>query len=355
VIVLFFTVYCAAGLVGGGKLFETAFGQDYQLGILVTAVMVLAYTVFGGFLAVSLTDFVQGVIMIVALVLMPIVVIAGDGGAGQTLATLRAVDPGLLDLTRGATLLGIVSAVTWGLGYFGQPHIIVRFMAIRSVRDIPTARAIGMIWMAISLLGAIGVGLAGRAYIVGKGLRLDDPERIFIVLSDLLFHPLITGFLFAALLAAIMSTISSQLLVSSSSLTEDCYRLFVRRDASEREAVVVGRVSVVLVALIAALIARDPDSNVLGLVANAWAGFGAAFGPMILLALTWPRMTGSGAVAGLVVGALTVILWIGLGLNRQFIGDQGLYEIVPGFLASLIAIVTVSLATRPDPIAQPAE
>ena len=348
VIVVFFTVYTAAGLVGGGKLFETAFADilpaggmsDYMMGIWITALVVLAYTMVGGFLAVSLTDFVQGCIMVVALVLMPLVVMFGPGGtAGGSIE-------GFLSLTQGLTFLGFVSAVTWGLGYFGQPHIIVRFMAISTVEKVKVARNIGLAWMGVALIGALGVGIAGRAYAQRNGIVLDDPETIFIVLSDLLFHPLITGFLFAALLAAIMSTISSQLLVSSSSLTEDFYRLFLRKHASEREAVNVGRICVALVAVAAIFIARDPNSEVLGLVSNAWAGFGAAFGPLIILALTWDRMTGAGAVAGLLTGAAVVGIWIALGWNSDFINGQGLYEIVPGFIASWLAIVLVSKATE---------
>ncbi|MEQ8411166.1 MAG: sodium/proline symporter PutP [Erythrobacter sp.] len=352
VIVVFFTVYTAAGLVGGGKLFETAFAgllpdvgmSDYMLGIVITAGIVLAYTMIGGFLAVSLTDFVQGVIMMVALVIMPLVVMFGSGGdAGGSLGDVPV--EGFLSLTEGLTFLGFISAVTWGLGYFGQPHIIVRFMAIDTVEKVKTARNVGLSWMAISLAGALGMGLAGRAYAERNGLVVDDPETIFIVLADLLFHPAITGFLFAALLAAIMSTISSQLLVSSSSLTEDFYRLFLRKNASEREAVNVGRICVALVAIAAIIIGSDPTSEVLGLVANAWAGFGAAFGPLIILALTWRGMTGAGAVAGLVSGALVAGAWIALEWNSSFLGGEGLYEIVPGFIAAWIAIVVVSKAT----------
>ena len=219
-------------------------------------------------------------------------------------------------------------------------------MALRSVKDVPAGRNYGMSWMFVCLLGTLGVGLAGRAYVERNGLVLEDPETIFILLADLLFNPLVTGFLFAALLAAIMSTISSQLLVSSSSLTEDFYRLFLRKEASEREAVNVGRVCVALVALAAIFIARDPNSEVLGLVAHAWAGFGAAFGPLILLSLTWDRMTGQGAVAGLVTGALVVAAWIGLGWDQQLPGmNGGLYEILPGFVAAALAIWLVSKAT----------
>ncbi len=343
IIVVFFSVYTASGLVGGGKLFASAFGGDYMTGVLVTLGVVLVYTVMGGFLAVSLTDFVQGCIMMLALVIMPIVILTTQGGAGvdQAVTRLEGVDPNYLSLFSGVTFLGWLSAVAWGLGYFGQPHIIVRFMAVRSVKDVPTARRIGMSWMIVSLIGAVAVGIFGRAYALRTGLDVADPETIFIILSDLLFHPLVTGFLYAALLAAIMSTVSSQLLVASSSLTEDIYRTVFKRGATERELVNVGRLAVLAVGAVAVLIASNPDSEVLGLVANAWAGFGAAFGPLIVLALTWKRMTGAGAVAGLITGAVVVILWIASGLGST------LYEIVPGFIAAWIAIVVVSLAT-PD-------
>jgi len=355
VIVVFFAVYTASGLVAGGKLFMSAFGSlidsstfsDYSIGVWLTLAIVMTYTVVGGFLAVSLTDFVQGCIMMLALVIMPAVVLFGPGGGGfgQASETLAQVDPNFLSWTSGLTFIGFLSAVTWGLGYFGQPHIIVRFMAIRSVSEVPAARNIGMTWMAISLIGAISLGVFGRAYAVRNGLDVGDSETIFIVLADLLFHPLVTGFLYAALLAAIMSTISSQLLVSSSSLTEDFYRLFLRKEATEKECVTVGRVSVLAVGIVAALIAGDPESQVLGLVSNAWAGFGAAFGPLIILSLTWPRMSGAGAVAGLVVGAVTVMVWISLGWNGSFMGGPGVYEIIPGFIAAWAAIYFVSLAT----------
>ncbi|WP_417806595.1 sodium/proline symporter PutP [Thioclava sp.] len=348
IIVVFFAVYTASGLVGGGKLFASAFGGSYMAGVILTLGIVLVYTVIGGFLAVSLTDFVQGCIMMLALVIMPIVILTtGQGdGVGAAADRLTAIDPNYLSMTHGLTFVGWLSAVAWGLGYFGQPHIIVRFMAVRSVADVPKARNIGMGWMAISLIGAISVGIFGRAYAERNGLNVADPETIFIILSNLLFNPLITGFLYAALLAAIMSTVSSQLLVSSSSLTEDFYKMVLNREASDRTLVNVGRLAVLAVGIAAIIIARNPDSKVLGLVSNAWAGFGAAFGPLILLSLTWKRMTGIGAVAGLVVGALTVIVWIALGLNKSFMGGAGVYEIIPGFIAALIAIVAVSLATR---------
>ncbi|AJY45289.1 sodium/proline symporter PutP [Martelella endophytica] len=367
VIVVFFAVYTASGLVAGGKLFNTAFPDlihigdtsAYQTGIYLTLGIVLIYTMVGGFLAVSLTDFVQGCIMMLALVVMPLVVVFRAGGLDVTAERMFSVDPNFLSMFHGLTVIGWLSAVAWGLGYFGQPHIIVRFMAVRSVADVPKARNIGMTWMIISLAGAVGVGIFGRSYVVGNNINVADPETIFIVLANTLFIPLITGFLLAALLAAIMSTISSQLLVASSSLTEDFYRLFLRRHASEREIVNVGRAFVLLVAIVAAIIAKNPDSKVLGLVSNAWAGFGAAFGPLIILSLTWRGMSGAGAVAGLVVGALTVIIWIALGWGSSFLGGPGVYEIIPGFIAAFIAIYVVSLMTPTKdefrPLTTPAE
>ncbi len=348
IVVVFFAVYTASGLVAGGKLFSTAFGGGYQTGVWLTLGVVLAYTVIGGFLAVCLTDFVQGWIMMVALIIMPVVVLyTGDGGgfaqAGQTLSGVEGFT--LSWWNEDMTLIGWLSLMAWGLGYFGQPHIIVRFMAVRSVAEVSTARNYAMSWMAISLIGAIGVGIFGRAYVERSGITLADPETIFILLAETLFPALITGFLFAALLAAIMSTVSSQLLVSSSSLAEDFYRLLVNKKASDRTIVTVGRIAVVAVGAVAALIAGDPDSEVLGLVSNAWAGFGSAFGPLMILALTWPRMTGIGAVAGLVTGALTVIVWIAMGWNSSFLGGPGVYEMIPGFLLAMLAIVVVSLAT----------
>ncbi|NBC14758.1 MAG: sodium/proline symporter PutP [Gammaproteobacteria bacterium] len=349
IIVLFFAVYTASGLVAGGKLFSSAFAGDYQVGVWLTLGIVLAYTVVGGFLAVCLTDFVQGFIMMLALIIMPAVVLyAGDGGgfvqAGQTLSSVEGFT--LSWWTPDMTVIGWLSLMAWGLGYFGQPHIIVRFMAVRSVKEVPTARNIAMAWMGISLIGAIGVGILGRAYVERNGIVLEDAETIFILLAETLFPAIITGFLFAALLAAIMSTVSSQLLVSSSSLAEDFYRLLVNKKASDKAIVTVGRIAVVAVGAVAAFIAGDPDSQVLGLVANAWAGFGAAFGPLMILSLTWSRMTGAGAVAGLVVGAVTVIVWISLGWNASFLGGPGIYEIIPGFLFAMAAIVIVSLVTE---------
>ena len=349
VIVLFFTLYTSAGVVAGGKLFESSFGAPYELGLYITAGVVVCYTMFGGFMAVSLTDFVQGCIMFVALILVPVVATLNVGGIEPVQQSIHAINPQLFDWFDGVSVIAIISAMAWGLGYFGQPHIIVRFMAIRSVSDLPVARRIGMSWMIVSLCGAMAAGLAGIAYVAKTGTPLDDPETIFILLSQLLFHPLIAGFLLAAILAAIMSTISSQLLVTSSSITGDFYQTFFNKTASQEHLVMVGRLSVALVAAIAVYLAHDRDSSILTLVSNAWAGFGAAFGPLVILSLYWRDMTQKGALAGMLTGAATVLFWIYAPIT---IGGQALssrmYEIVPGFILSGIAIVIVSrLSAKP--------
>ncbi|MFN3709321.1 MAG: sodium/proline symporter PutP [Alishewanella aestuarii] len=347
VIIVFFTLYTSSGVVGGGKLFESSFGFDYELGLFVTAGVVVIYTLIGGFLAVSLTDFVQGCLMFIALVLVPVVAIDHLGGLGEVNQIVSTINPDLLSWVGASSALAIISALSWGLGYFGQPHIIVRFMAIRSVKDIKVARRIGMSWMLVTIVGAVMTGFVGIAYVAKTEMTLQDPETIFIIFSQFLFHPLISGFLLAAILAAIMSTISSQLLVTSSSLTEDFYKTFVKRDASQAELVVIGRLSVLAVAIVAIALAFDRNSSVLQLVSNAWAGFGAAFGPLIILSLYWQRMTFAGALSGIVVGALTVLFWVYAPLTINGLPlSQWLYEIVPGVIFSTLAIVLVSLLTK---------
>ncbi|SDL63866.1 sodium/proline symporter PutP [Maricaulis salignorans] len=347
VIVVFFTLYTSAGVVAGGKLFEASFGLSYEIGLFLTAGVVVAYTLFGGFLAVSLTDFVQGCIMFVALITVPIVTYMVLGGSDPILAEINSIDPTLLQMTTGVTVLGVISSMAWGLGYFGQPHIIVRFMAIATLKEVRAARYIGMSWMLVTLIGAVATGILGLAYVTSTGAALTDPETIFILLSQVLFHPLVGGFLLAAILAAIMSTISSQLLVSSSSLTEDFYKHFVRRGASQTELVLVGRFSVLAVSLVAIALAFDRSSTILSLVSNAWAGFGAAFGPLILLSLFWRGMTRNAALAGMVTGAATVLIWIyapfEIGGMRP---SDVMYEMVPGFALSLIVTLVVGFATR---------
>ncbi|MFB1015924.1 MAG: sodium/proline symporter PutP [Alteromonadaceae bacterium] len=346
VIIIFFTLYTSSGIAAGGKLFESSFGLDYEAGLYITAGVVVMYTLFGGFLAVSLTDFVQGCIMFVALVLVPIVAINDVGGIEQINNSVESINPNLLNLFSGVSALGIMSAMAWGLGYFGQPHIIVRFMAIRSVDDLPKARRIGMTWMIVAIIGAMATGFSGIAYVAKTGIALDDPETIFIVLSQVLFSPLIAGFLLAAILAAIMSTISSQLLVTSSSLTGDFYQAFLNKEASEKKLVQIGRLSVFMVALVAIYLAYDRTNSILSLVSNAWAGFGAAFGPVVILSLHWKGMNRNGALAGVLAGAITVLIWIyaPITINGQSLSSL-MYEIVPGFIACTLAVVFVSRAT----------
>jgi len=359
VIIVFFTLYTSSGVVAGGKLFENSFNMSYEMGLYITTGVVVLYTLFGGFLAVSLTDFVQGCIMFISLLAVPIATYTMlDQPFMDTLANARydllLSSPketeihalNMMDWFAGGSTIAIISAMAWGLGYFGQPHIIVRFMSVRSVKDMPTMRRVGMSWMTLSAIGAVLTGLFGAAYMLENQMPIDDKETIFLVLSELIFHPLIAGFLLAAILAAIMSTISSQLLVCSSSLTEDFYKIYLNRSASQKELVLVGRISVILVALFAIYLAYDRDSSILDLVSNAWAGFGAAFGPLVLLSLYWKRMNLQGAISGMVVGAATVLFWIYAPIK---IDGQSLsaiiYEIVPGFILSTIAIIVVSLMT----------
>jgi solute:Na+ symporter, SSS family len=340
VIIVFFTLYTSAGLVSGGTLFESAFGLDYRWGLFLTAGVVIVYTLFGGFLAVSLTDFVQGVIMFIALVLVPVVAFTNLGGPANVMDTVSAIDPTMMDLFKGTTFIGIMSLLAWGLGYFGQPHIIVRFMAIKSVEELKPARRIAMGWMIVSIIGALAVGLVGIAYVSVNNVTLENPETVFIMFANILFNPYITGFLLAAILAAIMSTISSQLLVTSSALTEDFYKAFFRREATDKELVFVGRAAVLLVALVGIALSYTPNDTILSLVGNAWAGFGAAFGPVMILSLYWKQMNRWGALAGIIVGALTVIIWISIPGLSEF-----MYEMIPGFFLSLIAVLVVSKIT----------
>lgn len=350
VIVIFFTLYTSAGIVAGGKLFEASFGLDYRLGLFLTAGVVVAYTLFGGFLAVSLTDFVQGCIMFLALIMVPLVTYFTVTSSGDWSTAVAAAEPGFFGWwPETMTILGLVSLLSWGLGYFGQPHIIVRFMAIRSLKDVATARHIGMSWMIVTVIGAVMTGITGYAYAATQGIAVDDPETIFIILSEVLFHPLIAGFLLAAILAAIMSTISSQLLVSSSSLTEDFYKTFLRKSASQGELVLVGRVAVLVVSLVAIGLAFDRSSNILSLVGNAWAGFGAAFGPIILLSLYWKGLTRNGALAGMITGAAIVLFWIYAPVGADGATLAGaFYEMIPGFVGCLVVAIGVSVLSK-DP------
>ncbi len=342
VILVFFAIYCASGIVAGARLFESMFGLPYGQAMLWGALVTIVYTFIGGFLAVSWTDTVQASLMIFALLLVPSFAIAGVGGPAASLALIEQVDPARLAWIGAGGLVAVVSALAWGLGYFGQPHVLARFMAADDLATIPRARRIAMTWMVACLAGAVATGLAGIAWFAQHpelaGPVDANPERVFIALAEHLFNPWIAGIVLSAILAAIMSTLSAQLLVCSSALTEDFYRGFVRPKAGHRELVWFGRAMVLAVALLAIWIARDPDSRVLGLVSYAWAGFGAAFGPVVLLSVFWQRMTRNGALAGMLAGAATVLLWKQTG--------SALYEMVPGFLAGTVAVVVFSLLDK---------
>lgn len=340
VILVFFTIYCASGVVAGARLFESTFGMSYETALWAGAAATIVYTFVGGFLAVSWTDTVQAGLMFFALILTPVIVILAVGGLGDSLEVIRAKSVENLDMLKNLNVIAIVSLLGWGLGYFGQPHILARFMAADSHRSIRSARRIGITWMILCLGGAVAVGFFGIAYFQNhpdqaSGVS-ENGERIFIELTRILFNPWIAGILLSAILAAVMSTLSCQLLVCSSALTEDLYKNFLRKNATQRELVWVGRLMVLLVAVIAIALASDPNNRVLGLVSYAWAGFGAAFGPVVLLSLIWKRMTRNGALAGMIVGAATVLIW------KQY-AWFGLYEIIPGFLFACIAIVVFSL------------
>ena len=336
VILLFFTFYTASGLVGGAILFENSFGLDYSVALVAGTIIIVCYTFIGGFLAVVWTDAIQAILMLLALVIAPIAVITIGGGASAVIDRMQLVNPESTSLFSQLSFVSFISLIAWGLGYFGQPHILSRFMAVENPAKLVSARRIAMSWMSIVLLGSIATGLAGIAYFADA--PLDNPETVFIVLSQSLFNPWVAGIITAAILSAIMSTIDSQLLVSSSVISEDFYRAFVRPKASEKELLLVSRAAVILIAVLALIIASDRQSGVLDLVSYAWAGFGAAFGPVILFSLFWRKMTSLSAIIGMLLGAITVVVWSNL--NG---GLFDLYEIVPGFALASLAIVVVSL------------
>lgn len=351
VITVFFTFYVSSGMVAGGAFFESSFGMDYHLGMVIIAATTVLYTLVGGFLAVSWTDVVQGIMMLIALILVPVVGIIHVGGFSNLMSEVNRIDPTIFSLTHGegvlsgAAILGIASALAWGLGYFGQPHIIVRFMALRSTAEAKQGRRIGIGWMLLSVIGAGMTAIVGIAVYQHDEGKLANSEGVFISLGQLLFHPFIAGFMLAAILAAIMSTISSQLLVTSSALVEDIYRAYTKRELNGADGVLAGRIAVGVIALIAALLAWPRSDSILGLVAFAWAGFGASFGPIVILSLYWRKLTSAGAIAGMVTGAVVVGIW-----GNISGGIFDLYEIVPGFLLNLIVAAVVSRATwKPNP------
>jgi len=346
-ILVFFVFYTSSGFVAAGRLFESLFGLPYVEAMFWGSIVMLTYTFLGGFLAVSWSDVLQGTLMFVALVMVAVLGVALAGGFTTTFERLETLDATLLDpfIADGGEALGVIgilSLLGWGLGYAGQPHILARFMAAKSVAHIALARRVAMTWVVIVMVAAVLVGLTGRL-VLPQPLAGADAEKVFIVMSTTFLHPALAGLCLAGIMAAVMSTASAQLLVASSAFTQDFYGSLFRPRASTSELLWAGRLSVLAIALLALVIALNPDSTVLDLVAWAWAGFGAAFGPAIILSLYDSKTTRNGVLAGILVGGLTVILWKqGVHLGGWF----ALYELVPGFLLSTLSILVVSRLDR---------
>jgi sodium/proline symporter len=346
-VLFFFALYTSSGFVAAGKLFEALFAMPYFWAMLAGAGSIVVYTFFGGFLAISWADVMQGSLMFFALVIVAAMGLHQVGGMEGLTNTLNTVNAELLDPftnSSGAALgwVGTLSLAGWGLGYFGQPHILARFMAIRDSQDMGAARRIAMVWQTTVLVAALVIGLVGLG-VLDRQLTGADAEKVFIFMSVEFFPPVIAGICLSAILAAVMSTASAQLLVSSSAFAEDFYKGLFRKDASRGELLWIGRFAVLGVALVALWLARDPDSRVLELVAWAWAGFGAVFGPTMILSLYWPAMNRAGALAGVVVGGLTTIAWP---MFRGTAPIFELYELVPGFVLSTLAIVVATQLSR---------
>lgn len=339
-IILFFIIYTSSGFVAAGKLFNTIFGIPYLHALLLGAFVVVFYTFLGGFSAVALTDFIQGTMMFFTVIYVPVAATIALGGPMPTLDILSKEGSDFFSFFPDSTgmsalLVMIVSSLGWGLGYFGQPHILVKFMAIGDPKELKKSTRIAMTWVLLSLSFAIAIGVVGKAYLTTP-LENANAERVFILMAESLSAPFITGIIWSAILAAIMSTSSSQLLVTSSAVSRDLFQAFLKKDASEKTLIRVSRLSVLLVSAIAVYLGSDPNSYIFSIVSYAWAGFGACFGATVLLSLYWKRMTLKGAYAGVIVGGLTVLIW------KQF-EWFGLYELVPGFFLSIAAIVIVSL------------
>ena len=362
-IVIFFLVYCASALAAGGQLFQSIFGIDYKIALTIGAIVILVYTFLGGFLAVCVTDFIQGMLMLVALLAVPIIALLLMGQDGVTISaglaanTLPSTTGDFLNIMKykdgNNNFINIISGLGWGLGYFGMPHILVRFMAVKNEKELNKSKAVAIVWVALSLFFACFIGVLGRAYLNPDALVESGSEQVFIEMIKKVFMedikaPFVAGLFLCGILAAIMSTADSQLLVSSFSVAEDIYKGLIKKDADTKKVLMVSRITVIVIAILAYIIALNPNNTIMGLVSNAWAGLGASFGPLVLLSLFWKRTNFQGAVAGIVTGALTVIVWDYLPIvNGATIGSvTGLYSLVVGFALSVLAIVIVSLCTK---------
>ena len=362
-IAIFFLVYTASALASGGKLFSSVFGIDYHIALAIGAVVILTYTFMGGFMAVCVTDFIQGMLMLVGLLIVPIIAYASmRGGIASTVGQsgiAGTTDQYMSLLYSGGeklSFISILSQLAWGLGYCGMPHILVRFMAVKNEKELAKSRGIAISWVAVSLFAAVAIGVIGRAYlypiVLGEGASTST-ENVFIVMITKLFTEqyklaFIGGIFLCGILAAIMSTADSQLLVAASSVSKDIYQGIFRPQAKEETVLLISRVATVVIAILAFLIAWDPNSSIMGLVSNAWAGFGATFGPLVLLSLFWKRTNLPGAIAGMISGGLTVICWdyFPLAQGQTLGASTGIYSLLIGFFVSLFFIVVVSLATK---------
>jgi len=339
IILIFFAIYASSGLVATGKLFESTFDVNYHTAVIIGGFIIVAYTFLGGFMAVCWTDLLQGALMVLAIVIVPLLTYHKAGGIDAISKAMEARDisTGLLPEagTLPIALCMIISSMAWGLGYFGQPHILVRFMSIKSVDKLGKSMAIAITWVFLSLSGAVIVGFIGIAMF--DNLTNGDEEKVFIYMIRDLFNPWFGGILLAAIFSAIMSTIDSQLLVSSSALSEDFYCKAIKKQATEKEIVWVGRACVIIISIIALVMALDRDNTILGIVSYAWGGFGAAFGPLVLFALFSRTTSWQSALAGMVTGTVVLVLWKQIGLSDK------MYEIVPGFAANCLTILLLNI------------
>jgi len=357
IIIFFFTFYVSSGMVSGGRYFEATFGGEYLTGMLIVAAVTVAYTFIGGFLAVSYTDAVQGMIMFASLIIVPVMALIALDNPSDIWSWAANNDygpytdgvgnPTYFNMIAGVSAAAIIGNLAWGFGYFGQPHILVRFMALRTPAEAKQGRWIGVGWMFLCILGATFTAIIGTVFFSqNPDIAVTDREAfetIFLDMGRILFHPLIAGLVLTAVLAAIMSTMSSQLLVVSSSLIEDLYKIVAKKLPNENVLINLSRTAVVVVAVIAGILAVNPSDTILGLVGFAWAGFGSAFGPIVLASLYWKRLNAPGAIAGMITGAVTVFIW------GNFFGDI-IYEMVPGFILATLVMVAVTLATsKPKP------
>jgi len=366
-ILVFFTVYAASCFVTCGKLFSTLFDLPYVSMMIVGAVFVLLYTVLGGFLAESASDFMQGIVMIVALAVIVIISTVSAGGFGSVIANAKEI-PGFLEFFGLATptlnadgtqiveagkpvfgaaseygLLKICSMLAWGLGYFGMPQVLLRFMAIRREDELKRSRRIAMIWVVISLAVAVFIGIVGRQLYPVEHLTNADAENIFITLSTSYLPPILAGFVMAGILAATISSSDSYLLIAASAFAKNIYQGVCKKNATDKQVMTMSRVTLLVIALIAMFIALDEESVIFKIVSFAWAGFGATFGPIMLFSLFWKRTSRAGAIAGMISGAGMVFLWK-LVISKLG-GVFAIYELLPAFIFSSLCIVVVSLLT----------